>query len=93
MIYWGSVTTLFFMEIKVYTTPGCFYCTQIKELFKRANLEYQEELIDSSNKSNFRKNFPDAVGFPFTVIDEKHYTSLVEVAQLLVKEGFVSAKK
>ena len=90
----GGVTLPpFLMEIKVYTTPGCFYCTQIKELFKRAELEYQEELIDSANKSNFRKEYPNAIGFPFTIIDDEHYTSLVEVAQLLVKKGLVSAKK
>lgn len=81
------------MEIKVYTTPGCFYCTQIKELFKRAELEYQEQLIDSANKSKFRKEYPNAIGFPFTIIDGKQYPGLVDVAKFLVQEGLVSAKK
>ena len=29
------------MKIVAYTTQGCFYCDQLKELFKRANLEYE----------------------------------------------------
>jgi len=81
------------MEIKVYTTPGCFYCTQVKELFKRADLEYEEVIIDEANKANFRKKYPLAVGFPFVLIDNEPVGGLVETARLLVKRGLVSAKK
>ena len=32
------------MNIKIYSTPTCFYCEQMKELCRRAEVEY--ELID-----------------------------------------------
>lgn len=93
MIYWGLVTTLFFMEIKVYTSPGCFYCTQVKELFKRAELEYEESVIDETNRAEFRAKYPLAVSFPFVLIDNEPVGGLVETARILVKRGLVSAKK
>ena len=81
------------MEITVYTSEGCFYCTQIKELFKRAGLEYNEILVTTRNRAEFMKKYPTARGYPFTVIDETQYPGLIDVAKFLVKEGLVSAKK
>ena len=81
------------MEIKVYTTPGCFYCTQVKELFKRAELEYEESIIDETNRLDFRTKYPLAVAFPFVLIDNEPVGGLVETARVLVKRGLVSAKK
>lgn len=81
------------MEIKVYTSPGCFYCTQVKELFKRAELEYEESVIDETNRAEFRAKYPLAVSFPFVLIDNEPVGGLVETARILVKRGLVSAKK
>ena len=81
------------MEIKVYTTPGCFYCTQVKEVFKRAELEYEESIIDETNRLDFRTKYPLAVSFPFVLIDNEPVGGLVETARVLVKRGLVSAKK
>jgi len=81
------------MEIKVYTSPGCFYCTQVKELFKRAELEYEESVINETNKAEFRAKYPLAVSFPFVLIDNEPVGGLVETARILVKRGLVSAKK
>ena len=30
------------MDITVYTVDGCHYCSQIKELFRRANLDFKK---------------------------------------------------
>lgn len=81
------------MEIKVYTTPGCFFCTQVKELFKRAGLEYDESVVDETNKMEFRKKYPLAVSFPFVLFDNEPVGGLVETARFLVKKGLVSANK
>jgi glutaredoxin len=82
------------MEIIAYTTPGCFYCDQLKELFKRANLEYQMIIIESNQeRENFRKDFPFATGFPYVLVDGKHLGGLVETIKLLLEKGLVSSNK
>ena len=45
------------MDIKVYTTDGCFYCEQMKELCKRAELDYQEVIFSNQALSDL---YPDA---------------------------------
>ena len=91
------------MDIKLYTTTGCFYCEKTKELFKRANLKYESyEVIPQKNlqdelpegcrwKKDFRQIHPLAQAFPHVVIDGKEFMGLVEVARYLLKEGLVSA--
>lgn len=82
------------MEIKAYTSKGCFYCDQLKELFKRAELEYETSLVDSpSERSDFRMKYPNAIGFPHVIIDGVEHGGLVNVAKYLVKNGYVSTKK
>lgn len=81
------------MEIKAYTTTGCFYCDQLKELFRRAELEYESIEISEGAKLNFRKQFPRSGGFPYVIIDGKHVGGLVETAKFLMEKGFVSAPK
>ena len=34
-------------NIKIYTQEGCFYCDQMKELCKRAEVEYESEDIET----------------------------------------------
>ena len=94
MIYWGSETTLFFMEIKVYTSPGCFYCDQLKELFKRAEVEYDAtEISRDYTQEQFKADFPDATGFPYVIVDGEHIGGLVETAKLFLQKGLVSTRK
>jgi glutaredoxin len=82
------------MEIKAYTSKGCFYCDQLKELFKRAELEYETILVDSpSERSDFRLKYPSAQGYPHVIIDGVEHGGLVNVAKYLVKNGYVSTKK
>jgi glutaredoxin len=82
------------MEIIAYTIPGCFYCDQLKELFKRADVEYQMVVIQSEQeREQFRKDFPRAGGYPYVLADGKHVGGLVETAKLFVEKGLVSSKQ
>ena len=78
------------MDIKIYTTQGCFYCDQAKELCKRANVEYQT--FDTS-RNKLAEMFPNATGYPWIVIDGKEIGNIVEAAKFFLKEGLVSANK
>tara|TARA_B100000214_G_scaffold286849_1_gene216482 strand:+ start:236 stop:502 length:267 start_codon:yes stop_codon:yes gene_type:complete len=87
------------MKITAYTTSGCFYCVQLKELFKRADLEY--ELIEChdadplflENWKQFRKDYPDVKSYPFVVIDGNRIGGIVETAKFLKDKGLVSSRK
>jgi glutaredoxin len=90
------------MEIKAYTSKGCFYCDQLKELFNRAELEYTSILVtdgpeynegSTMSRNEFRQKYPNSVGFPHVIIDEVEHGGLVNVAKYLVKNGYVSTKK
>jgi len=90
----GGRKTLFFMKIVAYTTPGCFYCDQLKELFKRAEVEYETVVVQSDEEREiFRKDFPRAQGYPYVMINGEHVGGLVETAKLLLEKGLVSSSK
>jgi len=82
------------MEIVAYTTPGCFYCDQLKELFRRADVEYQLIVIQSEEeRREFKEKFPNAVGYPHVLIDGEEYPGIVPVAKLFLQKGLVSSPK
>ena len=78
------------MDIKIHTTDGCFYCDQMKELCKRAEVEY--EAINTTQDDLIRL-FPNALGYPHVIIDGKEIGGLVEAAKFFLKEGLVSANR
>ena len=78
------------MDIKIYTQEGCFYCDQMKELCKRAEVEYESEEIDSEQLS---KLYPNAKSYPYVIIDGEPIGGLVETAKYFLKEGLISARK
>tara|TARA_B100000427_G_C15283559_1_gene496506 strand:- start:30 stop:269 length:240 start_codon:yes stop_codon:yes gene_type:complete len=78
------------MDIKIYTTPGCFYCEQMKELCKRAEVEYESEEIDSEELSLI---YPDAKSYPYVIIDGEEIGGIVDAAKYFIKKGLVSARK
>ena len=66
------------MEIKVYTIPGCRYCDQVKELFARANVEYEAVMLDTTElKEQFTSEHPNVTGFPHVIIDGEVIGGLV----------------
>ena len=80
------------MNIKVYSTPGCFYCEKLKELFERADItDYEEQICISSDE--IRAIYPEAGSFPYVIIDGEVVGGLVETAKLFVEKGIVSTKK
>jgi len=83
------------MNIKIYTTPDCFYCKQLKELLRRAEIEdYEQEIIQQGKPlSEFKSANPGAMGFPYVIIDGEPIGGLIETAKLLIKEGLVSSGK
>jgi len=82
------------MEILIYTTSGCFYCTQVKELMRRANLPYEIiEVSTMEDRQKFKVNNPKVIGFPYVIIDGEPIGGLVETARFLVQKGLVSGKK
>ena len=82
------------MDIKIYTSPGCFYCDQMKELCKRAEVSYEAIMIDQDiSRQDFLKLHPDVEGFPYVIIDGEVIGGLVESAKYFLKKGLVSANK
>ena len=82
------------MEILIYTTSGCFYCDQAKQLCERANVDYQtKEVGVDIPREDFTKLYPHVTGYPYVIIDGKEIGGLVETAKFFLKEGLVSVNK
>lgn len=82
------------MEIFAYTLPGCPSCKHLKELFRRAEVEYTEIMVRKDmSKEEFVQKYPSVSGFPFVVIDDTPIGGLVETVKLFVQEGLVSSSK
>lgn len=73
---------------------GCSSCKILKELFERAEVEYDNVLLgkDISNEE-FKNLYPNVVTFPFVVIDEEEIGGLMETAKLFLEKGLVSSRK
>lgn len=82
------------MQIKAYTSPGCFYCVQLKELFKRAGVDYEmTEIGVEYTREQFQADYPKATGFPYVIIDGEPVGGLVDTAKIFLQKGLVSSKK
>ena len=82
------------MEILIYTTSGCFYCDQAKQLCGRANVDYQTiEVGVDMTREDFTKLYPHVIGSPFVIIDGNEIGNLVDLAKHFLKEGLVSVNK
>jgi len=81
------------MNIKIYTKPGCKYCTQVKELMQRAGFEYEEVHVNTNAlREEFYSDYPSAKTYPYVIIDGEPVGGLVETAKLFVIKGLVSSK-
>jgi glutaredoxin len=82
------------MEIVVYTNPGCSHCTTVKQLFRRATVEYTEVVMDRDiSFALFKEKYPFVTGYPHVVIDGKEIGGLVETAKLFLEKGLVQPPK
>ena len=65
----------------------------MKELCKRAEVSYESIMIDQDiTRQDFLKLHPDVEGFPYVIIDGEPIGSLVEVAKILIKKGYINAR-
>ena len=82
------------MDIKIYGSVGCFYCEQMKELCKRADVPYEYIIIEQDiTRDDFLKLCPGIQTTPHVIIDGQVIGGLVEAAKYFIKEGLVSANK
>jgi glutaredoxin len=82
------------MDILVYTTSGCTYCSQVKQLFQRANLEYKEVLVNTPElKTEMVSKYPQAKTYPHVIIDGESVGGLVDTAKLFLEKGLVKSTK
>lgn len=81
------------MEIKVYSTPTCFWCQKIKEWLKKNKISYQDlNIIESDTYRDEMIEKSSQMAVPVTIIKEGDKEDVVvgfdepRLSQLLVKE-------
>ncbi len=58
-------------KVKLYSTPTCGYCVQLKDWFRERNIEYQEfnvQIDDEARDFIIRKS--GQMGVPVTIISD-----------------------
>jgi len=79
------------MHITVYSTSDCLYCSRVKELFERAELDFTNFVVGQDiSKEVMAHKFPLAKGFPYVIIDGQALHGLQATAKYLVDRGFAS---
>ena len=69
-------------KIEIFSQKNCAACEQVKQLFNRRGLVYQELLIDSvlgSNRQELFKRLPTVRSVPQVFINNKHIGGLEQV--------------
>tara|TARA_Y100000991_G_C21690438_1_gene229152 strand:- start:112 stop:369 length:258 start_codon:yes stop_codon:yes gene_type:complete len=83
------------MNITIYTNEGCIWCTRTKELFARANVEYEEinwSKLTVEDQLKIKQQFGAKIqGFPVVIIDNEIIGGLIDVAKLFLKKGLVTS--
>ena len=83
------------MDITIYTTNGCEYCSKTKELLQRAKItDYVERKVGVDyDVATFHEEWPQARAYPVVIVDGEFVGGLIELAKLFLKLGLVSSKK
>jgi len=83
------------MQLEIYTSPSCVWCTKLHKLIKMANItEYTEYVVGKDITSEeMRLKFPTELGFPIVIIDDVNVGGVVGCAREFVRRGLVSSKK
>ena len=83
------------MEIKIYTSKNCGYCSKIKELLNRMDLEYTEYQIGNNlTHEQFQAIFPNASGYPQMKVDNFAIEGgLAGAVRYFVENGMITSKK
>jgi glutaredoxin 3 len=78
------------MEIVAYTLPTCSYCSNLKELFRRAKVEYTEVMVRKDiTVEEFQEKYPSVNVFPFVVIDNQTIGGLVETIKVFLEKELI----
>lgn len=81
------------MEIIVYKTDGCGYCTKIVQLMERAKVEYKSILVgEDMTREDFKEKHPEAHGFPHVIVDGVAVGGLTDTVKFFVENGLVSSR-
>ncbi len=83
------------MEIIIYTTTGCEWCSKVRELLQRANItDYIERKVGIDyDVATFHEEWPQARAYPVVIVNGEFVGGLIELAKLFLKLGLVSSKK
>jgi glutaredoxin len=82
------------MKIKIYTIPNCSYCAHVKELMRRAKLDYELFVVGQDvDREQMIKKYPLARSYPYVIIDGEPVGGLTQTAKYLVDRGLVSSRK
>ncbi|MFZ9836799.1 MAG: glutaredoxin domain-containing protein [Candidatus Nanopelagicaceae bacterium] len=82
------------MEVEIFTSTGCGYCSKMKELLRRVDLEYTEyRLGQNLTREEFIEAFPEATGYPRMRIDGKNIGGLTEAVRFFVENGMITSKR
>ena len=58
------------MKIKIYSSPGCFYCEQARELCERVGREYETITVGKDiSRAEFQELFPNVNQYPHIIVD------------------------
>ena len=82
------------MDIKIYSAEGCFYCEQMKELCKRAEVDYEYVTVEKDiTKDEFVALFPNVNQYPHIIVDGNVIGGLVEFAKYFLASGEIVVNK
>jgi len=85
------------MDITIYTSTGCGWCTRTKELLERAKITDYTEInwadLSGDEQEQFHADYPDVNGFPVIFVDGELYAGLVPLAKKFLADGLVTTTK
>ena len=81
------------LDITIYSSPGCFYCEQAKELCDRVAQKPKILTVGQDiSAKDFSIKFPNVNAYPHIIVEGKVIGGLVEFAKLVIKEGLMTVK-
>jgi len=82
------------MKIKIYSSPGCFYCEQARELCERVGREYETITVGKDiSRAEFQELFPNVNQYPHIIVDGNVIGGLVEFAKYFLASGEIVVNK
>jgi len=78
------------LDITIYSSPGCFYCDQAKELCKRTvQIPKIVTVGQDISKEEFSSKFPNVNAYPHIIVEGEVIGGLVDFAKYFIKNGII----